>query len=89
MLSLGFKAKLYAIFAAIGLALVAALKVVTMQRDAAREDARRAKKHMNEAKQIGQAQKQIREETREAEKVALEAIKNGEMPDNIRDRNTF
>lgn len=83
------KAKLYAIIAAIGVGLLALLKLVMMQRDAAREDARRAKKHMNEAKDIRAAEKAIKIETKEAQKKAVEDIKNGEMPDNIRNRNDF
>ena len=83
------RAKLYAILAAIGLALVAALKVVTMQRDAAREDARRAKKHLDERKKIVEAEKVIKAETKEQKAKAVEAIKRGEVPDNIRNRNDF
>lgn len=83
------KAKLYAIVAAIGLGLLAALKVVTMQRDAAREDARRAKKHMKESKDISAAKKEIRKETKAVEKKAVQDIKDGKMPDNIRNRNDF
>ncbi len=83
------KAKLYAILAAIGMFLVAALKIVTMQRDAAREDARRAKKHLDERKKIVQAEKAIKAETKEQKAKAVEAIKRGEVPDNIRDRNNF
>ena len=83
------KAKLYAIVAAIGLFLIAALKLVTMQRDAAREDARRAKKHMNEVKDIRVAEKAINVKAKEVKKKAVEDIKNGKMPDNIRNRNDF
>lgn len=83
------KAKLYAIVAAIGLFLIAALKLVTMQRDAAREDARRAKKHMNEVKDIRVAEKAINVKAKEIKKKAVEDIKNGKMPDNIRNRNDF
>lgn len=83
------RAKLYAILAAIGLALVAALKIVTMQRDAAREDARRAKKHLDERKKIVKAEKEIKAEMKEQKAKAVEAIKRGEVPDNIRDRNNF
>lgn len=89
MFSLGLKAKLYAVAAAIGLALLAALKVVTMQRDAAREDARRAKKHLSEANDIRKAEKEINTQMREEKAKAVEAIKRGEVPDNIRDRNNF
>jgi uncharacterized protein YqfA (UPF0365 family) len=83
------KAKLYAVLAAIGLALVATLKVVTMQRDAAREDARRAKKHLDERKKIVKAEKEIKADMKEQKAKAVEAIKRGEVPDNIRDRNNF
>ena len=83
------KAKLYAIAAAIGLTLLGYLKVVTMQRDAARIDAERAKKHMNEVKDIRKVEKVINAETKEAKKKAVEDIKNGQMPDNIRNRNNF
>jgi len=83
------RAKLYAIFAAIGLTLLGYLKVVTMQRDAARIDAERAKKHMNEVKDIRKAEKVINAETKEAKKKAVESIKKGEMPQNIRNRNDF
>ena len=86
---IGLKAKLYAIVAAIGLGLVAALKVVVMQRDAAREDARRAKKHLQERKQILEVQREIKKERKEQEAKAVEAIKRGEIPDNIRSRNDF
>jgi hypothetical protein len=87
--SLGLKAKLYAVAAAIGLGLLAALKVVTMQRNAAREDARRAKKHLDERKKIVKAEKEIKVVMREEKAKAVEAIKRGEVPDNIRDRNNF
>ena len=83
------KAKLYAILAGIGLFLVAALKVVTMQRDAARIDAERAKKHMNEVKDIRKAEKVINAETKQAKKKAVEDIKDGKMPDNIRNRSDY
>ena len=83
------RAKIYAVLAALGLALLAALKVVVMQRDAAREDARRAKKHMNEVKDIRKAEKEINAETRKVKKKAVEDIKDGKMPDNISDRNNF
>ena len=83
------KAKLYAILAAIGLGLVAALKVVTMQRDAAREDANRAKKHLDERKKIVAAQKEVKVAKKKAEAKAMEDIKNGKMPNNIRNRNDF
>ena len=86
---IGFKAKLYAILAAIGLGLLAALKIVTAQRDAAREDARRAKKHLDERKKIVKAEKDIGQQMREEKAKAVEAIKRGEVPDNIRDRNNF
>lgn len=84
-----FRAKIYAVLAAIGVGLIAALKVVTMQRDAAREDAKRAKKHLEESKKIGEARKEIRKETKEIEKKAVQDIKDGKMPDNIRNRNDF
>lgn len=83
------KAKLYAILAGIGVFLLAALKLVTMQRDAAREDARRAKKHMTEVKEIRKVEKQINSETKKVKKKAVEDIKEGKMPENIRDRNDF
>lgn len=84
-----FKAKLWAILAAIGAALLAALKIVTLQRDAAREDARRAKKHLDERNKIVAAEKEINQQMRDEKAKAVEAIKNGEMPDNIRNRNDF
>ena len=83
------RAKIYAVLAAVGLALLAALKVVTMQRDAAREDARRAKKHLDERKKIVKAEKDIKQQTKEQKAKAVEAIKRGEVPDNIRNRNDF
>lgn len=83
------KAKLYGILAAIGAVLLATLKIVTMQRDAAREDARRAKKHMTEVKEIRKVDKQINTETKEVKKKAVEQIKKGEMPANIKNRNDF
>lgn len=86
---IGLKAKLYAITAAIGLGLLAFLKVVIMQRDAAREDARRAKKHLDERKKIVKAEKEIKTQMKEEKAKAVEAIKRGEVPDNIRDRNNF
>ena len=86
---IGLKAKLYAIAAAIGLGLLAFLKVVIMQRDAAREDARRAKKHLDERKKIVKAEKEIKTQMKEEKAKAVEAIKRGEVPDNIRDRNSF
>lgn len=89
MFSLGLKAKLYAVAAAIGLFLLGALKVVTMQRDAAKEDARRAKKHMTEVKEIRKAEKQINQQKKQETAKAVEAIKRGEVPDNIRNRNDF
>jgi dTDP-4-amino-4,6-dideoxygalactose transaminase len=89
MFSLGLKAKLGAIFAAIGLAMLAAIKVLTMQRDAARTDAKRAKKHLKEATDIQKVEKEIKKETKKVHKKAVEAIKRGEVPDNIRNRNDF
>ena len=86
---IGLRAKLYAIGAAIVLGLMAALKVVTMQRDAAKEDARRAKKHLDERKKIVKAEKDIKAQTKEEKAKAAEAIKRGELPDNIRNRNDF
>ncbi len=83
------KAKLYAIVAAIGLAFLATFKIVLMQRNAAREDARRAKKHMNEVKDIRKAEKAINAETKQIKKKAVEDIKDGKMPDNISNRNAF
>jgi len=83
------KAKLYAIAAAFVAGLLAFLKIVMMQRDAAREDARRAKKHMTEVKDIRKAEKEINAETKVAKKKAVEDIKDGKMPDNIRDRNSY
>ena len=86
---IGLKAKLYAIGAALVAAFLAAFKIVLMQRDAAREDARRAKKHVKEVQDIRKAEKAINVETKEAKKKAVEAIKRGEVPDNIRNRNDF
>lgn len=83
------RAKLYAIGAAAVAVLLAFLKILTMQRDAAREDAKRAKKHMTEVKEIRKVEKQINVETREAKKKAVEEIKNGQMPSNISNRNDF
>lgn len=84
-----FKAKFWAVVAAVGSALLAAIKILTLQRDAAREDARRAKAHLQERDKIVEAEKVINERVREEKAKAVEAIKNGEMPDNIRDRNNF
>lgn len=86
---IGLKAKLYAILAAIGLGLLATIKVLAMQRDAAQEDARRAKKHLDERKKIVKAEKDIKAQMKEEKAKAVEAIKRGEVPDNIRDRNNF
>ena len=83
------KAKLYAIGAAFVLGLLALLKIVTLQRDAAREDARRAKKHVTEIKDIRTAEKEINAETKKVKKKAVKDIKDGKMPDNIRNRNDF
>jgi len=83
------RAKIYAALAAIGLGLLALLKIVTMQRDAAREDARRAKKHLDERKKIIAVEKEIKQEVKVQKAKAVEAIKNGKVPDNIRDRNNF
>ena len=83
------RAKLYLIGAAIVAAFLAAFKVVLMQRDAAREDARRAKKHLTEVKDIRVAEKAINEETKKIKKKAVEDIHAGKMPDNIRNRNDF
>lgn len=83
------RAKLYAIGAAALLGLLAFLKIVILQRDAAVEDARRAKKHMKESKDISAAKKEIRKETKAIEKKAVQDIKDGKMPDNIRNRNDF
>ena len=83
------RAKLYAIGAAFLLMLLATLKVLTLQRNAAREDAKRAKKHMTEVQDIRKAEKKINTETKQVKKKAVEDIKDGKMPDNIRDRNTF
>lgn len=86
---IGLKAKLYAIAAAIGLALLATIKVLTMQRDAAKEDLRRANKHLDERKKIVKAEKDIGQQMKQEKAKAVEAIKRGEVPDNIRDRNNF
>ncbi len=86
---IGLKAKLYAIGAAIGLAFLAAFKVVLMQRDAAREDARRAKKHLDERKKIIKVEKEIKTQVKAQKKQALEAIKRDEVPDIIRNPNDF
>jgi len=83
------RAKLYAIGAAAFLGLLAFLKIVMLQRDAAVEDMRRAKKHMKESKDISTAKKEIRKETKAVEKKAIQDIKDGKMPDNIRNRNDF
>ena len=83
------RAKIYAVLAAIGAILLATIKIVTMQRDAAREDARRAKKHLTEVKDIRKAEKAINAETRAVKKKAVEDIQQGNMPANIRDRNEF
>lgn len=83
------RAKIMAVLAAAGLALLGLLKIVMLQRDAAREDARRAKKHMNEVKDIRVAEKKINAETKKVKKKAVEDIKDGKMPDNISNRNDF
>ena len=83
------RAKLYAIGAAIVLGFLAAFKVVLMQRNAAREDVRRAKKHLGEANKIRKAEKDIGRQMKEEKAKAVEAIKRGEVPDNIRDRDNF
>jgi len=83
------RAKIYAVLAAIGLALVAALKIALLQKKAAQEDARRAKKHMTEVKNIRKAEKAINAETKKVKKKAVEDIKDGKMPDNISNRNDF
>ena len=83
------RAKIYAALAAIGLGLLALLKIVTMQRDAAREDARRAKKHLDERKKIIKVEKEIKKEVKVQKAKAVETIKNGKVPDNIRDRDNF
>ncbi len=83
------RAKIYAVLAAIGLGLLAALKILVVQRDAAREDAKRAKKHMTEVKEIRKVEKEIKAEVKKVKKKAVEDIKNGKMPDNIRNRNDF
>ena len=85
----GLRAKLYAIGAAIVLGLMAALKIAIMQKNAAQEDARRAKKHLDERKKIVKAEKEIKAQMKEEKAKAVEAIKRGEVPDNIRDRNNF
>lgn len=84
-----FRAKLYAIGAAVIAAFLAAFKIVLMQRDAARKDAKRAKKHMTEVKKIRRTEKAIARDTREAKEQAVKDIKNGKIPANIRDRNSF
>ena len=86
---IGLRAKLYAIGAAIVLGLMAALKIAIMQKNAAQEDARRAKKHLDERKKIVKAEKEIKAQMKEEKAKAVEAIKRGEVPDNIRNRNDF
>jgi len=83
------RAKLYAIGAAALLGLLAFLKIVILQRDAAKEDARRAKKHMTEVTDIRKAEKVINKETADIKKKAVKDIKDGKMPNNIRNRNEF
>ena len=84
-----FRAKLAAIGAAVGLFLLGFIKVLVLQRDAAREDARRAKKHLDEGKKIKRAEQAIKRDMREAKEKAVKDIKDGKVPDNIRDRNNF
>ena len=86
---IGLKAKLYAIIAAAFAIMIAVIKVLTMQRDAAKEDARRAKKHLEEGKKIVAVEKEIHQEMKEKKRQAVEAIRDGQMPDNIRNRNDF
>jgi len=83
------KAKLYAIAAAIGLFLLGAIKILTLQLRAAKIDAERAKKHVKEVKDIRKAEKVINAETKQVKKKAVEDIKDGKMPDNIRNRSDF
>lgn len=83
------RAKLYAVGAAIVLGLLATIKILAMQKAAAQEDARRAKKHMTEVKDIRKAEKEIGKQMKKEKAKAVEAIKNGKVPDNIRDRNNF
>lgn len=85
----GLRAKLYAVGAALVLGLLAALKIAVLQKKAAQEDARRAKKHLTEVKEIREAEKEIKKVQREETKKAVESIKNGEVPDIIRNRNDF
>ncbi len=83
------RAKLYAIGAAALLGLLAFLKIVILQRNAAREDARRAIKHVTEIKDIRAAEKVINAETKKVKEKAVKDIKDGKIPDNIRNRNDF
>jgi hypothetical protein len=83
------RAKLYAVLAAIGLGLLAFLKMVMMQRDAALEDARRAKKHLDERKKIVAVEKVIKKKVAVQKAKAVEDIKSGKVPSNIRNRNDF
>jgi hypothetical protein len=83
------RAKLALIGAAALAGLLAFLKIVILQRDAAREDARRAKKHVTEVVDIRKAEKAINAETKKVKEKAVKDIKDGKMPDNIRNRNDF
>ena len=83
------RAKLAAVAAAVFAILLATIKVLTMQKKAAQEDARRAKKQWEEGKKITRAKKAIKRDMREAEEKAVKDIKDGKIPDNIRDRNNF
>ena len=88
---LTLKAKLYAAGAVlIGvLAFFLRLKVVTHQRDVAKEKAKRATAQAKEATAIVEADAEIEEEFVELEQESEEAIEKGEMPDHMRERNTF
>ncbi len=88
---LTIKAKLIA-FGAASLAVIGfflRLKVVTAQRDKARIKAKTAEKAAKQLGEVIESDAEIEGEFSELEREAEDDIENGEMPDNIRNRNQF
>ncbi len=65
------------------------LKVVTSQRDRARERARGEAARADQAEDIAEADAEIENEFSDLERESKRDIKDGKMPGNIRDRSKF
>lgn len=88
---LGLKAKLYGFGALLvgAIAFVIRLRVVTEQRDRARDRADAAERQAAEQVEVAKADATIEAEHHELEHQADEAIENDQVPDNLSDPNRW